>query len=155
MSTLLILVAGVAIFIVVKRYREHVLAARLRENPPQRRLIEVRLPAGIVDSNERMKHFYRRIASAAAAEAGERKKGLGQIDIAYLAEVPEGSSMPEVRFLVLCDPDQIDKVKRAIKQVFNSASEVNEPADDPLAEIATELIPPKSAEAQTEQEPAV
>ena len=143
---LLLLASPVALFYIVRAYLRQQAEQKLRENPPPRRFIEVSLPYGVNDSNERMKRFYRKVASAASADKAQRKQGLGQIDVVYLAEIPKDAIQPEIRFLVYSDPDQMDKVKRAIKQAFDGQSDLNEPPHDPLAEIADELRPPKPPE---------
>lgn len=154
MTQLIILVAAAVAVIIAVRYREYAREQRLRDNPPQRRLIEVRLPRGINDANVRMQRFYRKVASAAMDEGGKRQVGERQIDIVYLAEVPAGGhAEPQIRFLIYADPDKMDAVKRSLKQAFDDMADVTEPKHDPLWEIAEQLRPPKEqAEEDTGQQ---
>lgn len=140
---LLLLVVLIGGGLVARNYWRQMQDQKLRDNPPPRRFMEVSLPGGVADSNERMKRFYRKVASAAAADKKARKLGIGQIDVVYLAEIPRGAIQPEIRFLIYADAQQMDKVKRAVKQAFDGNVDVYEPQHDPLAEIAAELRPPK------------
>lgn len=148
MTALIVLIAiafvALILYRVVRQHQENY----LRSHFPQRRVIEVSLPRGIDDSNERMQRFYRKAVAAAQGGPQERKKGERQIDIVYLAEVHEGHTMPEVRFLLYTDPDKMNMVKKTIKQVFDgmaSVVELDPKKEDPMEEIAAQLRPPKAA----------
>jgi hypothetical protein len=120
----------------------------LRTRFPQRPGIEVSLPAGVDDSGERMKRFLRKAVAAAQGGAGERKSGQRQIDIVFLAEVRQGHTMPEVRWLLYADEDKMPALKKSIKQVFDGMASVMsiKPGEDPMEEIAAQLRPPEKAE---------
>jgi hypothetical protein len=144
MSQLLVLlVIGFVIF-VCHRYIKYRAEQRLRENPAPRRVIEISLPRGETNSAERQARALRKVASAALGGSKERRKGLRQFDLIYMFEVPMGKTEPIGRFLMYCDPDKMDSVKRAIKQTYGQVAAVQElKADqDPMAEIAAALRPP-------------
>ena len=144
MSAFIFLVVIVIIGAIAVRYYHQRVENQLRENFPQRRVIEVSLPRGVNDSHKRMQKFYRKAVSAASGDPKERKQGLKQMDIVYLAECPEGQTMPVIRFLIYVDEDKMDAVKRSLKQVFDGLADVMElaPNHDPMAEIAAQLKPP-------------
>lgn len=153
MKELVFLIFIVILFFVVRRYLRHRADQRLRENPPTRRVIEVSLPRGIEDSADRMARFYRKVSSAALGDKDARKEGMRQIDIVYLAEARRQGSLPELRFLVYCDPDKMDAVKRALKNAFSDQADVMElpPEHDPMRELAALLHPSLEEEKESEQ----
>lgn len=146
MTSLLLLVALAVIVLILKRFHEQRQLQHLRDNPPPKVLFEVRLPGGVDDSNKRMEKFYRKIPKLTTTDAKMRKAGLGTIEAVYLAEVPLGRDTAELRFLMMCAPEQVQVLKRTLKQTFSSLAEITTPSDDPLAEMVEALTPPKAAE---------
>jgi len=148
-TQLFLLIAFVLIILIARRAWQQHQENRLRTNFPRRRVIEVSLPRGITDSNERMQRFYRKAVSAAQGGPQERKSGQRQIDIVYLAEVMQGHTMPEIRFLLYADEDKMNALKKSIKQVFDGMASVLElgPEEDPMEEISSQLRPPEKQEA--------
>jgi hypothetical protein len=149
-SQLFLLVLAVLMFFVIRKYLRHRADQQLRENPPARRVIEVSLPRGVEDSDERMTRFYRKVASAALGDKDMRKQGMRQIDIIYLAEARRQGSLPEMRFLVYCDPDKMDAVKRALKNAFSEQADVLElpPEHDPMRELTMLMHPNAGKESE-------
>jgi len=121
--------------------------ARLRENPSSYSVVEVRLPRDIIDANKRMQGFYRRVAADLAADPGARKLGQGQIHMVYYADVPTGTTTPQLRFLVYCPPELLTTIKLKLRQSFQGA-EIVIPEQDPMAKIA-ELIKSKEEDGET------
>jgi hypothetical protein len=149
MIELFLLVGVVLAGLIGWRFHQQMIEQRLRDNPPERRIIEVSLPRDITDSNQRMEKFYRKVAMQAAhGDATTRKQGLRQLDVIYLIEVP--GSTPELRYLIYSDPDRMDIVKRSVKQVFDGIADVIELKHDPIAEIAAQLRPPPAVEEEPE-----
>lgn len=147
MSSLIILcVLGFGFFI-LRRWWVERREQLLRENPPQRAGIEVALPHGSDNSPRSFAQFLRKVASAATADEKTRRTGKRQIDILYLATVPAEGAEPQISFRIYADPDRIDAVKRAIKQVYK-ACEVNPvpEEEDELLALAEHYKPQPDAE---------
>lgn len=140
MGTLLLLCLAVALFFIVRAYLRARAEQRLRDNYPQRRIIEVTLPAGVNTSRLDMARFFRKVASATTTDAKARKEGIGQVDFVYLGTVPQPKAMPKISCLIYADPDKMDAVKRAIKGTFDDI-DVIEHEEDPLAPVAEALKP--------------
>lgn len=147
----------IAAFFIWRRYRQQMIEQRLRDNPPERRIIEVSLPKDVKDSHQRMPRFYRKIATQVAmGSADDRKKGMRQLDIVYLVEVP--GTEARLRFLIYSDPDKMDMVKKAIRQIFEGMARIIELDHDPVAQIAEQLKPPPeevALEADDEDVPGI
>lgn len=155
MEALIALVFIVIVGLIVRRYLHFRADQRLRENPPPRRVIEVSLPRGMDDSRERMSRFYRKAASAALGDKDARKQGMRQIDIVYMAEARREGSLPELRFLIYCDQDKMDAVKRALKNAFSDQADVLEipPDHDPMHDLASRLHP--ALDKEEDEQPAL
>jgi hypothetical protein len=153
MVQLIVIILLVAVGVVVWRFRQQRQENQLRENFPRRRVIEVSLPRGIKDSNDRMQKFYAKAVTATQGDPKARAQGLRQIDIVYLAEVKPEHTMADIRFLIYVDEDKMDAVKRSLKQVYEGMAHVLEiPAEhDPMEEIAMQLRPPKEEEKESNQ----
>ena len=145
MGSLLILLFIVASFFIVRAYLRARDEQRLRDNYPQRRVIEVTLPAGISDSRIAMARFFRKVASATTIDPKARKQGVGQIDFVYLGSVPQPRAMPRISCLIYADPDKMDSVKRALKGTFDDL-DVVEHEEDPLLAVAEALKPNPAVE---------
>ena len=135
LEILLIFALFLAIIIARKFFAERS-EERLRDNPPEKRIVEVSLPGGIKDSRLQMKRFWKKMAKVAHTDSKGRKTGVGQIDLVYYITVPGPKAMPVLKCLIYADPDKMDAVKRAIKQVFDAQSDVLELAEDPLDKYA-------------------
>jgi hypothetical protein len=143
-SQLFILILLGVVGSICYKYWKYRAEQRLRENPPPRRVIEVSLPRGEDNSADRMARALRTIAHAAMGDKKARRTGMRQIDIVYMFEVPKGKMEAIGRYLLYCDPDKMDTVRRAIKQTYGQVAAVQEISadDDPMAEIAAALRPP-------------
>ena len=139
MLNFLILFGLVLAILIAKKFLSERTEERLRDNPPERRIVEVSLPGGIKDSKEQMKRFWKKMGNVAVSDPKTRKTGAGQIDVVYIITVPAPKAMPVLKCLVYADPDKMDAVKRALKQVFDAQSDVLEISEDPLAEYADAL----------------
>jgi hypothetical protein len=146
MGTLLLFALAVIIFLVVRTFFRIRAEQRLRDNFPERRIIEITLPTGIDQSRFEMAKFWRKVHSTTTNDPKARKVGQGQIDFVYLATVAAPGSMPQVTCLIYTDPEQMELVKRAIKGQFRDC-DVIEHEQDPLSGIAEALKP------KPEQEP--
>jgi hypothetical protein len=123
---------------------------KLRNNPPERRVIEVSLPSNTINSAQEMTRFYRKVASGTITDEKGRKKGLGQLDFVYLGTVLSEGGTPFVRSLIYTDPDKMDAVKKALKSSFASSISVVELQEDPLAAVARQLRPATDTAAEVE-----
>lgn len=144
-SLLLLLFIGLAGFIAWRFYLQRQ-EEQLRDNPPQRRVIEVSLPAGSTNSPQEMARFYRKVASAALGDAKARRVGARQVDFVYLGDVQAPGATPRLRCRIYADPDKMDTVKKAIKSVYKDQADVVEIEEDELTVLAQVLRPPKGAE---------
>lgn len=133
MLDFLLLVGVVLAFLVIRKFIQERTEEKLRDNPPERRIIQVSLPNGIKDSRNQMRRFWKKVAKAVHTDASGRKAGRGQIDLVYYVTVPGPKAAPVVNCLIYADPDKMDAVKRAIKQVFDAQSDIVELDHDPLA----------------------
>jgi len=136
MVDLLLLVGVVLAFFVIRKFFQEKSEEKLRDNPPEKRIIQVSLPNGIKDSRTQMRRFWKKVSKAVQTDASGRKTGQGQIDLVYYITVPGPKSTPVVNCLIYTDPDKMDAVKRAIKQVFDAQSDVLELEEDPLLKPA-------------------
>ena len=142
MEGILILLVLVIAGFAARRWYVERFEQRLRENPPERRVIRLALPGGTKDSPKAMARAIRQAAPAAFTGRDGRREGTGQLDFAYVFTVPAPESEPVMECWIWGDPDKIDAVKRAVKQVFPTGSlEVNEMNEDALAEIAEHFRP--------------
>lgn len=139
---LFILLSFAAFILVAWKFWQQRADEKLRDNPPQRRIIEVSLPVGVSDSVANMSRFYRKAAAAALGDAGARKSGMRQIDFVYLIDVPAEGALPRMRCRIYADPDKMDAVKKALKSSFQEAIDVVELPEDDLLPIAQVLRPP-------------
>ena len=146
MSSLIVLCALLVAFFIARRWWLERHEQRLRENPPQRQGIEVALPNGSEGSPRAFASFLRKVASSAMADAKTRRAGQRQLDIVYLASAPSPGAEPVIRFRIYADPDRMDAIKRAIKQVYKGTCEVNPIKEDELLELAQRLRPQPEAE---------
>lgn len=146
----IIIILGI---VIARRYLAQMREQRLRDNPPERRVIEVSLPRGVDDAAKRMPTIYRKIAQAASGDKKTREVGLRQVDIIYLAERASHGGEPELRFLVYADPDRMDAVKRAIRNAFDGMADVVEVKGDPLAPLISGLRPESPEQAAGEALP--
>lgn len=155
MSSLIVLCVIVFIIFMGRRWWIERQEQKLRENPPQRAGIEVSLPHGTDNSPRSFAAFLRKAASAATADEKTRRTGQRQIDVLYLATVPAEGADPRITFRIYADPDRIDAVKRAVKQVY-PACEVNPvPAEeDELLALAEQYRPRPEAEPEELDAPA-
>lgn len=145
--TLVILsLIGAGGFMVIKTYRQQMIEQRLRENPPPKAVIEVRLPRDVTDANLSSQKLWRKVASLTATDGSLRAQGLGTIDVVLFSEVPPGKSTAEVWCLVYCHPDHLNLLKRGIRQVFRGMAEITTPDRDPMAELSEQLRPPPEPE---------
>lgn len=138
---LLAAVLVVGIFLIARAYREHQISDRLRRNPAEKAVIEVRLPRDITDANERMQRFYQKVGSHVVNDERMRAEGQGTLDVVYFVEVPRGKSAPELRFLVYAPPEKMSAIKRTLQQAFKGHAEVTVPTQDPMADLAVALRP--------------
>lgn len=153
-TTLIILVVLAIVVFAVKTWNEKRIDQKLLEEPPEKVLFEVRLPRGIDDANLRQQKFYRKIMKLTATDAAGRKKGAGVMDALYLAEVPENRNNVELRFMVYCPPDQLQVIKRTLKQTFGGLAEITTPTGDPIQEIVDGLRPPQGVGQKAAKQPA-
>jgi hypothetical protein len=151
-GSFIILIVVAAVAVIFWRFHQQRQENKLRENFPRRRVIEVSLPRGVTNSNERMQKFYSKAVTATQGDPKARKLGMRQIDIVYLAEVQLEHTMADIRFLVYVDEDKMDAVKRALKQVFDGMAHVLEitAEHDPMEKIAAQLRPPQEEKSETE-----
>lgn len=138
---LLLLFAIVAFCMIAWRYWQQRADEKLRNNPPQRRIIEVSLPVGVADSAMSMARFYRKAAAAALGDKGARRVGARQIDFVYLVDVPAEGALPRLKCRIYADPDKMDAVKKALKSSFHDAIDVLEMKEDDLLPLAKILRP--------------
>jgi len=138
MGTLIFLMVAVATFFIIRGFYRQRQEQHLRDNPPQRRVIEVSLPGGVDDARIQMARFWRKVASATTVDPKARKQGIGQMDLLYLVTVPEPKAMPHLSCLIYADPDKMDAVKRALKQTFEDV-DVIELDNDPMIPVASAL----------------
>ena len=143
---LFVLLALGAFLLVAWKFWQQRADEKLRDNPPQRRIIEVSLPVGVSDSVANMSRFYRKVAAAALGDSGARKSGMRQIDFVYLVDVPAEGALPRMRCRIYADPDKMDAVKKALKSSFQEAIDVVELPEDDLLPIAQILRPPEEEE---------
>jgi hypothetical protein len=148
MINFIIIIVVVIAVLIIRRYLRQRIEQRLRENPPPRRQIEISLPRGIEDADDRMAKFLRKVSSAALGDKKSRQAGLRQIDIVYYTEVKRQGSLPTLRYFIYADEDKMDSVKRAVKNAFEGQANVIEiqPEDDPLADVAERLRPGQEEE---------
>ena len=139
-QTLIALVVGVVMLWVLSRifreYRRRRAEEYLRRHPPKRTTIEVRLPRDVADAPQRMQGFLRRVQAALPTDSKARRRGRGEIHMVWHAEVPENALQPTLRFMVTCDEDQMNLVKRLLKQSFDLQAEIRPVEMDPLVELA-------------------
>jgi hypothetical protein len=135
----LILVGAVLVY---RKTRQDAKRQELINNPPQRACIEVCLPYGVNNSNKRMQEFYARVRSQAESDSALRKKGLGNIQILYLAENRYEGDEVQIRWFLYCDPDRMETVKRFLRRTFdNSLATISIPKEDPMAKYSEKLKP--------------
>lgn len=150
----LLILLGIAAFCMIAwRYWQQRADEKLRNNPPQRRVIEVSLPVGVADSATSMARFYRKAAAAALGDKGARRVGARQIDFVYLVDVPAEGALPRLKCRIYADPDKMDAVKKALKSSFHDAIDVLEMKEDDLLPLAKILRPeegslPEESEAE-------
>lgn len=125
-----------ALVSILREYRFRKREARLREQPPARVTIEVRLPREFDDAPQRMQGFYRRVQAALPADKHALARGRGELHMVYYAEVPPYAQQPQLRFLISCDEDQVALIKRLLKQTFDSQAQVLPVETNPLDELA-------------------
>lgn len=136
---LIFIFAIILAILIAKKFFAERTEERLRDNPPQRRIIEISLPNGITESRVAMKRFWKKMGKVAATDTKGRKEGAGQIDVVYLATVPGEKAMPVIKCLIYADPDKMDAIKRSAKQVFDAQSDIMELSEDPLGPYADKL----------------
>lgn len=150
---LILVVTAVVCFFLVRSYLR---SKREREDrlakPPEKAVIEVRVPKDMSDANARMKRFYSRIAQTTTADPEARRQGLGQLDILYIVERPPTHLTPILRFFVVSDPQTMPTVKRALKTAFEKQAEVFNLETDPLSDIVEQLRSIALAELEKETE---
>jgi len=140
MFAIILIVFFIALFFIARAFYRQKQEQQLRDNPPERRVIEVSLPGGVNDSRMQMARFWRKVASATTIDPKARKTGQGQLDLVYLATVSEPKAMPRLSCLIYADPERMDAIKRAIKQTFEDV-DVLELEEDPLLPVAAQLRP--------------
>lgn len=153
MGGLILLLVAVLGFFIVRAYLRHRAEQRLRDNFPERRVIEVTIPTGIDDSRLAMARFWRKVASATTSDPKARKEGIGQIDFVYMGVVPKPKAMPRVSCFIYADKDKMDAVKRALKSTYEDL-EIVEHKEDPLAPVAEALKPKPKVEPENMELPA-
>lgn len=131
---------------IVRTYRRAMVEQRLRENPPPKAVIEVRLPRDVTDGNKAAQKLWAKVQSLTATDPSLRAEGLGTIDVVFYSEVPHGKSSAEVWCFIYCHPEHVNLLKRGIRQVFRGMAEITTPKVDPMAEIAAALRPPPEPE---------
>jgi hypothetical protein len=140
LEDLILVLAVVACFFFVRSYLR---SKREREDrlapPPEKAVIEVRVPKDMADANARMKRFYTRIAQTTNADPEMRRQGVGQLDILYIVERPPKQMTPVLRFFIVSDPQTMPTIKRALKTAFEKQAEVFVLALDPLSDIVEQL----------------
>lgn len=138
----ILLLVGVGGWMVIRTYRRAMIEQRLRENPPPKALIEVRLPRDVTDGHKSAQKLWAKIQSLTATDPAMRAQGLGTIDLVFYSEVPPNKSTAEVWCYIYCHPDHVNLLKRGLRQVFRGMAEITTPETDPMAEIAAGLRPP-------------
>jgi hypothetical protein len=153
MGKILLLALAIIVFVVVRTFFRIRAEQRLRDNFPEKRIIEITLPTGIDQARFEMAKFWRKVNSSTTNDPKARKAGQGQIDFVYLATVAAPGSMPQATCLIYTDPEQMEQVKRAIKGQFRDC-DVIEHEEDPLIGIAEALKPkPEQEPEHLENEP--
>lgn len=154
--TLAMLATGA--FLIVRAWRQRVIEQRLRDNPAERALFEVRLPGEVNDSVARMDRFYRKLGQVVMTDRTLRREGRGVVSVVFYAEVPEGKSSPEIRCIIYCPPEHLALVKRGLSQVYGGLAEIVTPDEDPIAVATRAWIsqerPVEPADASDQQVPA-
>lgn len=135
MNGLIIILGLLLLFLVVRSYLRVRREKKLRDDYPERKVIEVTLPKGTKDSRFLSAGFWAKVASSTSSDPKARKQGVGQIDFKYIAERPGKTGTPVLRCLITADADRMDSVKRAVKTVFEDAMVV-ELETDPLRVLA-------------------
>ena len=135
----LLIIGFILIFFVIKKFLSERKEEKLRDNPPERRIIQVSLPNGINDSRTQMRRFWKKVAKIVHTDANGRASGVGQIDLVYYVTVPGPKAAPVVNCLIYTDPDKMDAVKRALKQVFDAQSDILELEEDPFKGAAEKI----------------
>jgi hypothetical protein len=133
MRELILIIFPIVAFIAVRTYLRLRKEKLLRQNYPQRKVIELTLPPGTDQSRFMNASFWAKVASATTSDPKSRSQGVGQIDFKYIASVAAPRAMPQVRCFIYSDPERTEAIKKALKTVYEDISIV-ELNYDPLAE---------------------
>ena len=141
MSTLIIFVVLVAAAWIGVNYLKMRRNFKLRHAArPPKALIEVLLPRDIKDANERMARFYRMAANLTVADGPDRRDGKGQLDILFYATRLPGRMAPTLYFMIECDADKLERVKKSINTCFDGDAAVVPVEKHPFAELEAQLL---------------
>lgn len=131
-----VLIVGFGGWLIITTFRRRALERRLRENPPDKAMLEVRLPRDMDDSLRRMVRFYHKLGQVVQTDHQLRRAGGGVVSVVWFAEIPEGRSSPEIRCIIYCPPEHLKLIKRNLSVVFSGIADISTPKTDPLAEAA-------------------
>lgn len=147
MRQLILILFPIIAFIAGRTYWRLRKEKLLRENYPQRKIIELTLPSGNEEARFMNASFWAKVASVTTSDPQARAQGAGQIDFKYIATVDAPRSMPRLRCFIYADPERMEVIKKSLKTVYEDISivEVNE---DPLAASIAQL-----RQAEEKQEP--
>lgn len=151
MTGLILLFALIVAALIFRKYWRDRHEKRLRENPPERESIIVCLPGGIGESAKSMTRFWRQVEKITRVDSKARQRGEGQIDLTFIAERSHPDSEPELLCLISADPDKIDTIRRASKQVYNDMSEISLDREKKLEAIAAHLKPGRAEEPEVSE----
>lgn len=119
----------------LRRARER----KLRENPPEKAMLELRLPRDMDDSLRRMVRFYHKLGQVVQTDQKLRRAGGGVVSVVWFAEIPTGRSSPEIRCIIYCPPEHVALITRNLSVVFSGMADITTPKNDPLGEVAAAL----------------
>jgi hypothetical protein len=129
MTLLLVLVLGVAA-LGAWRLWEARRMQQLRDAPPERVALELRLPRGCTDAVEHDRMAM--LAAAASLATGKRawQQGVGQLDRCYIVRRAQGEHTPTARHVLVVDSTAASQLTTTMQNAYGSDLDITRLADD-------------------------
>lgn len=131
--TFLVFIGTIAFFI-WQWWKARADLQKLRENPPQKIALLIRLPREAEKSNIKMTRFFARIERLVSHDKDAIATNDNVISAALVGSGKGQGQAPQVRFILWSPPELAERVMMELQECYEGQAQVTElkPEDDPL-----------------------
>lgn len=150
----LLVIAMVVAYFVWQWWKAKADLQKLRDNPPRRISLLVRLPREAEESNLKMTRFFGRLERIIPHDPDAIASNENVISAALVGSGQGQGQAPYIRFMIWTPPEIAERVMMELQECYEGQAQITElkPEDDPVGGWAQEQISLKQAALKAQQE---